>query len=216
MPSQVSSSTHSQKSHPLHLSRLWSLIGGLTSVARNPGSIQTGLLCARYRELRERRRSHGTGRPFGVFRGVHKVWNSCLQLHTDVWDPVGEYAVGILKEAVAEETAKGGFDEFLSEPFLTYYPRSSRLWGTSSTGRLSSIGLSIVDEFQLKPRSGNQSGSTLPYRLLGEFFARQDRIWESVSGSLYPTRFEGHSQEHAPVAQDFIPPDLSTGTTFLQ
>ena len=36
--------------------------------------------------------------------------NFQLQLCANVWDPVGEYSVGILEEAVSEEMANGGFD----------------------------------------------------------------------------------------------------------
>jgi len=61
-----------------------------------------------------------------VFRKAHKVRNFQLMLCAMVWDPVGEYSVGILKEAVAEETASGGFDGFSSEPFVTYSPQRSR------------------------------------------------------------------------------------------
>ena len=66
-------------------------------------------------------------RLFEVFRGVYKVRSFWLQLDAYVWDPVGEYCVGILKEAVAEEKAKRGFVEFYSEPFVTYRPARSRL-----------------------------------------------------------------------------------------
>ena len=50
-----------------------------------------------------------------------------LILCADIWDPVGEYAVRMLKEAVAEERAKGGFNVFLSEPLVIYRPWRSRL-----------------------------------------------------------------------------------------
>ena len=66
-------------------------------------------------------------RLFEAFRGVHKVRDFQLQLCADVWDPVGGYSMGILKEAIAEEKANGGFDGFPSEPFVTYFPRSTRL-----------------------------------------------------------------------------------------
>jgi len=66
-------------------------------------------------------------RLFEVLRGVHKVRDFKLELCADVWEPVGEYSVGILKQAVAEEKASGGFDGFSSEPFVTYYPRRTRL-----------------------------------------------------------------------------------------
>ena len=66
-------------------------------------------------------------RVFEVFRRVHKVGSFWLQLCASVWDPVGEYAMGILKEAVAEEKASVGFDRFHSKPLVTYYPKRSRL-----------------------------------------------------------------------------------------
>ena len=66
-------------------------------------------------------------RRFEVFREVCKVRDFRLVLNATVWDPVGEYSVRMLKEAVAEEKAKGGFDDFLSEPSVTYRPCRTRL-----------------------------------------------------------------------------------------
>ena len=66
-------------------------------------------------------------RRFEVLRKAHKVRDFQLVLCADVWDPVGEYAVRMLKEAVAEERAKGGFNVFLSEPLVIYRPWRSRL-----------------------------------------------------------------------------------------
>jgi len=70
--------------------------------------------------LRHRRR-------FEVLREAHKTRDFRLVLDAKVWDPAGEYSVRMLKEAVAEEKAKGGFDDFLSEPSVTYHPCRSRL-----------------------------------------------------------------------------------------
>ena len=66
-------------------------------------------------------------RRFEVIREVHKVRDFRLVLNAKVWDPAGEYSVRMLKEALAEEKAKGGFDNFLSEPLVTYHPLRSRL-----------------------------------------------------------------------------------------
>ena len=66
-------------------------------------------------------------RRFGVLREAHKVRDFQLALNARVWDPAGEYSVRMLKEAVAEEKAKGGFDKFFSEPLVTYCPCRSRL-----------------------------------------------------------------------------------------
>ena len=66
-------------------------------------------------------------RLFAAFRRVHKIRNIQLYLCANVWDPIGEYSVGILEQAVAEEKAKGGFDEFHSEPTVTYLPQRTRL-----------------------------------------------------------------------------------------
>ena len=70
--------------------------------------------------LRHRRR-------FEVLREAHKTRDFRLVLDAKVWDPAGEYSVRMLKEAVAEEKAKGGLDDFLSEPLVTYHPCRSRL-----------------------------------------------------------------------------------------
>jgi len=65
-------------------------------------------------------------RLFKVFREVHEVRNFRLRLLAEVWDPAVEHSVGILKEAVSEENAIGGFGQFLSEPSVTYYPLKCR------------------------------------------------------------------------------------------
>jgi len=66
-------------------------------------------------------------RMFEAFRRIHKARGFRFQLCANIWDPVGEYSVGILKDAIAEETANGGFDGFSSIPFVTYEPRNSHL-----------------------------------------------------------------------------------------
>ena len=64
---------------------------------------------------------------FEVLSEVRKVRAFHLELSACVWDPVGEYSVRMLKEVVAEEKAKGGFDNFLSKPSVAYYPLKGRL-----------------------------------------------------------------------------------------
>ena len=46
-----------------------------------------------------------------------------LELRVGVRSSEGEYSIGILKDAVAEEKASGGFDfdGVLSEPLVTFY-----------------------------------------------------------------------------------------------
>ena len=64
-------------------------------------------------------------RLFEVFRKMYKVRDFRLVLCVDVWDNVGEYSVRMLKEAVATEKAKGGFDDLSSEPVVPYSPWTS-------------------------------------------------------------------------------------------
>ena len=66
-------------------------------------------------------------RQFEVLRLVRNVRDFQLVLRAGVWDPVGEYSVRMLKEAIEEEKARGGFDEFLSQPFVDYHPWRSRM-----------------------------------------------------------------------------------------
>ena len=63
---------------------------------------------------------------FEVLREVRNVRDFWLVLTACVWDPVGEYSVRMLKEAIADEKAKGGFDTFYYEPSVTYSPRRAR------------------------------------------------------------------------------------------
>ena len=65
-------------------------------------------------------------RLFEVFREARKVRNFKLELCVCVWGSVGEEPVRILEEAVAEEKAKKGFDDFLSDPSVMYWPNWSR------------------------------------------------------------------------------------------
>ena len=62
---------------------------------------------------------------FEIFREVHKTWGFQLVLCADVWDRVGRYSMRMLREAVAAEMVKGGFDDIFSEPLVVYSPRES-------------------------------------------------------------------------------------------
>ena len=61
-------------------------------------------------------------RRFEVLREVRKAREFQLVLCAEVWDPVGEYSVRMLREAVADEKAKNGFEDFRSEPPVIYRP----------------------------------------------------------------------------------------------
>ena len=65
-------------------------------------------------------------RRFNAFRTMHEVQNFRLVLCADVWDVLGEYMIRILKQAVAAEKAKRGFDGIFPEPLVVYSPRGSR------------------------------------------------------------------------------------------
>jgi len=66
-------------------------------------------------------------RRFKLFRKVRKVREFRLVLCADVWEPIREYSVQMLKEAVTAEKAKKGFDNFFSKPLVTYNHHRSRL-----------------------------------------------------------------------------------------
>ena len=66
-------------------------------------------------------------RRFEVLHEIHAVRDFRLVLTASVWDPVGEYSVRMLKEAVAEEKATNIFDDFHSEPSVNYYPCRGRV-----------------------------------------------------------------------------------------
>ena len=63
---------------------------------------------------------------FGVFQKMRKIRDYQLVLCVDAWDAVGEYAVGVLKEAVAAEKTKRRFDNTYVEPLVVYSPRGPR------------------------------------------------------------------------------------------
>ena len=65
-------------------------------------------------------------RRFEVLRRIRNVRDFWLVLNACVWDPVGEYSVRMLEEAIADEKAKGGFAAFYYEPSVTYYPYKNR------------------------------------------------------------------------------------------
>jgi len=62
-------------------------------------------------------------RRFELLREMHKVRGFRLVLWVDVWDFAGEYAMSVLRQAVAVEKASVGFDSLFPEPLLVYSPR---------------------------------------------------------------------------------------------
>ena len=68
-------------------------------------------------------------RIFRVIREAHKVRDFQLKLCASVWGSAGEGPVQILEEAIAEERAENGFDDFLYDPFVEYSPRRSHYNG---------------------------------------------------------------------------------------
>ena len=66
---------------------------------------------------------------FEVFREMYKVRDFQLTFCADVWNRVGEYAVGVLKHAIAVEKAAKRLDYLPSEPLVIYSPRGSRDYG---------------------------------------------------------------------------------------
>ena len=54
---------------------------------------------------------------------MQKARDFQLVLCADVWYVVGEYSVGVLKEAVAAGKAKGMFNPFSSEPTVIHTPQ---------------------------------------------------------------------------------------------
>ena len=66
--------------------------------------------------------------PFEVLREVHKVRDFRLILCASVLGCRGEYSAQSLEEAIAEEKARGGFDEYFYEPSVVYNPRRPHDW----------------------------------------------------------------------------------------
>jgi hypothetical protein len=62
---------------------------------------------------------------FGVFREMHTARDFRLTLCADAWGCEGEYAMQLLRRAVAVEKAARGFDHLLSELTVVYSPRES-------------------------------------------------------------------------------------------
>ena len=60
---------------------------------------------------------------FEVFRGMHAVRDFQLVLCADVWDPVGEYTIEALKQAIVAEAAANRLDYLPSKPLVVYSPR---------------------------------------------------------------------------------------------
>jgi len=81
----------------------------LHEVLRTDGAVEA---------LRHRRR-------FKVFREVRGVRDFRLVLDASVWGPAGEHSLQMLKEAIAKERAKNGFNDFFPEPLMTYHPQRS-------------------------------------------------------------------------------------------
>ena len=59
---------------------------------------------------------------FELFREMHKVQNFQLVLRAHELGDTEEYVVQILKEVVAAEKARGGFDDQFPEPLVTLNP----------------------------------------------------------------------------------------------
>lgn len=77
------------------------------------------------RELSEHEKSQEASRHCGRFRllnKLHQVREFRLELHVEVWEPLGEYVVRKLKEAVATEKTRGQFDCLFPEPLVTFSP----------------------------------------------------------------------------------------------
>ena len=83
-----------------------------------------------FRELSQAERAEEVSRHrtiFKVFREAHRVRDFRLELHVTIWGCIGEEPVRILEEAIAEERAENGFNDFLCDPFVDYNPQRSRL-----------------------------------------------------------------------------------------
>jgi hypothetical protein len=63
-------------------------------------------------------------RRFELLREVHKVRDFQLVLCALVWESRKEFVVRLLKEAVAAEKARGGFDDFFPQPRVAFRLRS--------------------------------------------------------------------------------------------
>ena len=61
---------------------------------------------------------------FKVFCKMHAVRDFRLVLCANVWDPLGEYTVGVLKQAVTAERAAKRLDYLPLEPLAVYVPQT--------------------------------------------------------------------------------------------
>jgi hypothetical protein len=59
---------------------------------------------------------------FELLREMHKVRGFRLVLYAYVWESDAEYVVQLLREAVAAEKARGGFNDLFPEPSVTFFP----------------------------------------------------------------------------------------------
>lgn len=71
-------------------------------------------------EIAEEASRHHTR--FELLRGLHKTRDFRLMLSACVLGRAGEYPVQMLEQAVAEENAKGGFDNHFPVPSVLYDP----------------------------------------------------------------------------------------------
>ena len=69
---------------------------------------------------------------FKVLQEMHKIRGFQLVLCADTWDSVGEYMMGVLKNAVAVEEVKSGFGDTFPEPVVIHSPRGSHCRGMES------------------------------------------------------------------------------------
>jgi hypothetical protein len=65
---------------------------------------------------------------FKLMREMHKIRSFRLELCPNAWDPVGEYVVRELKEAVAAEK---GYDDSFTEPPVIYNPHWDLWYGVA-------------------------------------------------------------------------------------
>ena len=60
-------------------------------------------------------------RLFEGFRAMHRLLNFRLVLCVHIWNCVGEHSTQLLKQFVAAEKARGGFDDIFPEPPVFRY-----------------------------------------------------------------------------------------------
>jgi hypothetical protein len=64
---------------------------------------------------------------FEAFKEMYLVRDFQLALCAEVYDPVGEYTIRVLKQAIAVEVVEKRLDYLPSEPLVIYNPRGSRM-----------------------------------------------------------------------------------------